>query len=295
MTEFIIPPPKFIKSFDAARIATFEMGRSDKPPLFLVNGLGGNLVAWRLVVGDFLDEFRVISYDYRGMYLSPTPSSGDFSMEAHIRDAVAVMEHFDVTGMVLMGWSMGVQVVLELAERVPERIRALVLANGAFGKPLDRAMPRLKPLAMLTMGLLARCADFIRPAATPVLATPAPLKLAKTLGIVSKQLDEQVFLDLARDYANLDFKAYRDCVDALVNHDAQRVLSGIRVPTLIIGGGRDFFTPRSFSQEMADRISNSELHIIDDASHYCCVEYPNEIIRIMRRFLTDKVRMRLRK
>jgi len=261
----------------------------DAPVLFLINGLGGNLVAWRFVIERFKHRFRIVSYDYRGMYASSTPPGKDFSMTAHTRDALAVLDHFDVDSAVIMGWSMGVQILLEVYDSAPEKAAALVLANGAYGKPLDKAMPRLKPLARLTMDLLALSAPLLRPLAKPVLATPAPLKLAKAVGVVSSFLDEQVFLDLARDYAQLDFTNYRDCVEALVEHDAEHVLDHISVPTLILGGGRDLFTPKSFAEEMARRIKGAELHIIEDASHYCAVEYPEIIVIRMRKFFKERL------
>lgn len=284
-----LPEPTYVESFDATRLAVYELGLKDRnaPVLFLVNGLGGNLVAWRFVIAAFKDKFRVVSYDYRGMYGSQAPPGRDFSMEAHTRDALAVMDHAQVDKAVFMGWSMGVQILLEVFDRVPDRAVALVLANGAYGKPLDVAMPRLKPLAGVAMDLLVVAAPAVRLLSKPLLATPIILKMAKAIGLVSEQLDEGVFLDLARDYVQLDFVAFRDCVETLITHDAEHVLRKIDVPTLILGGGRDFFTPRSFSEEMAGRIDGAELHIINDASHYCAVEYPDVIVVRMKKFFRE--------
>ncbi len=286
MTSFTLPPPTYVSSFDGSRLATFEMGRKDGPVLFLINGLGGNLGAWRFVIDYYRDQFRMISFDYRGMYLSDPAASGDYSMAAHTRDAVAVMDHYGIYEAVVMGWSMGVQVVLEVYRAVGERIRALILTNGAFGRPLD-VFPGLKPLAKVTMGALAEVAPHLRPLARPLLKTTAPLKLLKAVGFVSRHLDEGVFLDLARDFAELDFGAYRDCVEALVNHDAEDVLDRITVPTLILAGGRDLFTPASLSRTMAERIPEARLVQLPDASHYAAVEYPGVIISHMEHFFLD--------
>jgi len=289
MNANLLPPPEFISSFDGTRLALFELGKLDGPPLFLINGLGGNLQAWKFIIAHFQDRFRIVSYDYRGMYKSGSSPGNDYSMTAHTRDALVVLEHFKIEQAVVMGWSMGVQIALEVIREAPEKALALVFANGAYGRPLDRSMPRLKPLARLTMDLLARYAPLLRPLARPVLCTTAPLKAAKAVGLVSKHLDEQVFSVLARDFAQLDFKAYRDSVDALLEHDAEDVLETITVPTLVLGGGRDFFAPHAFINEMKRRIPNVRIRVIDDASHYAAVEYPGILISHMERFFLEEL------
>lgn len=286
MSTFRMPAPQPLVSFDGTTLATFELGRPDGPVLFLINGLGGNLGAWRFLIDYYRDQFRIVSFDYRGMYQSELARNGDYSMATHTRDAVTVMDHYGIEDAVVMGWSMGVQVVLEVYRAVPARIRALVLTNGAFGRPLD-VLPGLKPLAKATMGALAQVAPTLRPLARPFLKTTLPLKALKAVGFLSRHLDEEVFLDLAKDFAELDFAAYRDCVDALVNHSAEDMLEQIAVPTLILAGGRDLFTPATFSRTMAQRIPRARLVNLADASHYAAVEYPGVIISHMERFFLD--------
>lgn len=285
----IAPPPEYIPSFDGCRLATYEMGTAEGPVLFLINGLGGNLNAWRFIIEHFQDRFRIVSYDYRGMYNSKTPPERDFSMDAHVHDAMAVLDHYAVERAVVMGWSMGVQIALEVMRIAPDRALALVLSNGAYGRPLDQAMPKLKPLAALSMDLLARYGPKVRKIARPLAGTVAPLKVAKVVGFVSKHLDEEVFLDLVHEFIELDFENYRDCVATLVEHDAEDVLEHIQVPTLILGGDRDLFTPGAFSRKMAQLIPDATLHIIKDASHYCAVEYPGIIISHMERFFLERL------
>ena len=287
MSPFTLPEPTYLESFDGTRLALYETGTPSGPILFLINGLGGNLGAWRFIIEYYRPTFRILSYDYRGMYASESSPRKDYSIEAHTRDATLVMDHFGIKDAVIMGWSMGVQVLLEVYRARPEAARALILANGAYGKPLDKAFPLLKPMARVGMDLLAACAPRLRPFARPFLNTTAPLKVAKAVGFVSKHLDEEVFLNLARDFANLDFDAYRDCTNTLINHDAEDVLDTITVPTLIFAGGRDVYTPAEFSRIMADRIANSRLVMIDDASHYAAVEYPGAIISHMERFFLE--------
>ena len=282
--------PSHISSFDGTRLAVYETGRPDGMPIFLVNGLGGNLGTWKYIIDYFESRCRFVSFDYRGMYHSAPPPSGDFSMDAHTRDAITVMDYFGLNDPVVFGWSMGVQVCLELVRAAPERVAALVLANGAYGKPLDRGgMAWMKPVGLATMGLLALAAPYLRPFSRPVTLTTLPVKAAKLTGYVSSRLNEKAFLALAKDFMNLDFASYNECVKTLLDHDAENVLETIDVPTLIVSGGRDLFTPAHLAAQMARRIRDADLLHVKDASHYCAVEYPDLINLRMEKFLIDRV------
>lgn len=282
--------PVYISSFDGTRLATYDVGRKKGPVVLLINGLGGNLVTWKHIVGHFEDSLRFISFDYRGMYRSGAPLTGDYSMEAHARDALAVMEYLGVDKAVVMGWSMGVQVCLEFYRMVSGRVTGLILANGAYGKPLDKGFPGLKKLGLLSMDFLALAAPVLRPfLVKPLTSSTLPVRVAKATGFVSDKLDEQVFLPLARDFMHLDFTNYRECVRSLVEHDAEDVLARISVPVLIISGGRDLFTPAHISEEMVARIPDAELLHIRDASHYGAVEYPELINTRISNFLRDRI------
>lgn len=282
--------PSYISSFDGTRLAVYDTGRPDGKPVFLVNGLGGNLGTWKYVIDYFSERCHFYSFDYRGMYNSAPPPNGDFSMNAHTLDALAVMSYFGLDNATVFGWSMGVQVCLELVRAAPGQVTALVLSNGAYGKPLDRGgMAWMKPVGLATMKLLAMTAPYLRPFSKPLTATTFPVRAAKLTGYVSSQLNEKAFLALAKDFMNLDFVSYNECVKTLLDHDAEDILKEIDVPTLIVSGGRDLFTPAHLAAEMARRIRDAELLHVKDASHYCAVEYPDLINLRLEKFLIDRV------
>jgi pimeloyl-ACP methyl ester carboxylesterase len=277
--------PQFITSFDGTRLAVYEFGKQDGPVIFLVNGLGGNILTWAHLLNHFQHRFRFISFDYRGIFESGTPPDKDFSMDAHARDAMAVLDHFQVEKAVWIGWSMGVQLVLELMRRMPEGALALVLLNGAYARPLDRGRPRLKWAALLAMDLVALYGPVLKVYARPWLVSRLPVKLAKWVGLVSTNLDETVFLRLARKFADVDFANFRDIFNGMVQHDAESVLDSISIPVLVVTGTRDRITPSFLSREIVQRLSQAELLEVEDASHYALVEYPDLIILRIQRFL----------
>ena len=57
--------------------------------------------------------------------------------------------------------------------------------------------------------------------------------------------------------------------------DTTESLSHVRVPTLILVGKDDTVTPPSMANLMHDKISNSKLHLIENAAHMANLENPS--------------------
>lgn len=94
----------------------------DGPTVLLCNGLGTSPYAWSPLL-DPECGVRVISWNHRGVGGSERPAHPEaVGVEAFVDDAVAVLDDAGVDACVLMGWSIGVNTVLELAVTHPERV-----------------------------------------------------------------------------------------------------------------------------------------------------------------------------
>jgi len=60
------------------------------------------------------------------------------------------------------------------------------------------------------------------------------------------------------------------------------------VPTLIVSGDRDGFTPAPLSEEMHRLIRDSELHVVTGGSHTAPIERPAEVTERIADFLRKK-------
>lgn len=282
-------------SADGTRIATYVVGPPTTATIVLANGLGGNITAWRHLIRHFSDRMRIVTWDYRGLYRSSRPShpsDGAYVMERHCDDLDAVLAAEGVEGAVFVGWSMGVQVNLEYYRRRPDRFAGLVLINGTYGRPFETAF---RASWMQTIG--PKFLDFL-PYLAPLMSRSEPLvtrtrafvALVKGLGVVSPTLDEDVFFDLAHDWLNLDFEAYSAIFRGLAEHDAYDVLRSIRVPTLVITGEKDLFTPVELSERMVSEVAGAEFLIIEGGTHYTPIEYPMTVNLRIQKFIEERVR-----
>jgi pimeloyl-ACP methyl ester carboxylesterase len=274
---------------DGSRIAFYDTG-GDRPAIVLANGLGGPFASWAHQIDYLRDQYRIVSWDYRGLFGSKRPA-GDpprLDIPSHVDDLEAVLAATGIERGAFMGWSMGVQVVLELYERRPEAVSHLVLINGTFGRPFDTvAVPlaaRLVPLVVrqtrrfhLLGGRMLRRAS----------RWPETVLWLKRLGLVGSTLDEELFKELAIEFGAVDLDVYLGLLDQLGKHDAAHVLETIQVPTLVITGERDAFTPRQLAQQMARRIPHGEILVVRGATHYTAIEYPELVNLRIEKFFRE--------
>lgn len=275
-------------SWDGTELSYQSVGEG--PAMLLSNGLGGTFAAWRHLVRYFQGRFRLVSWDYRGLYKSARPAlASRIDVPDHARDAAALLEHLGIREAVVMGWSMGVQVNFELYRIRPELFRALVIINGTYGLPFETAF-NLSVARHLLPGITTfagRNAHRWVPALRWLVGHPALMKVVKTVGMVAETLDEEVFRELAADYSSLDFGIYMDTIRLLGQHSAEDLLPQIRVPTLIIAGERDLFTPPPTAEKMRRMIPGADLLIIRSGTHYVPVEFPELVNLRIEKLLRD--------
>lgn len=236
-------------------------------------------------------EFRLISWDYRGLYQSHLPDArADLSLARHARDVIELTNAIGVDRFVFVGWSMGVQIGLELARSAPERVAGLVLMNGTYGRPL-RDLPL--PFAELYLKPLTKSLVPLHWVGTRIVTRAAAFRSSsdwlKRLGMIAPGFDKDHFHDMLEEFKTLDLSRYLLLLQALYEHDARDVLDGVEHPTLLVTGTRDVITPPRLTREMAARIRGSELLVVPGATHYAAVEFPDLITSRIERFLKERV------
>ena len=87
----------------------------------------------------------------------------------------------------------------------------------------------------------------------------------------------------------LDTEVFVEFTRTAQEHDASPWLGDIHVPTLVVAGERDLFTPRHLSLEMAQRVSDAELLEIPRGSHAALIEQPELINLRLEKFLRERI------
>ncbi len=243
-----------------------DEGRGDA--LVLIHGHPFDRSMWRPQIEHFRDEgWRVIAADLRG-YGESTVVPGVTPLSTFAEDVAALLDHLGVERFVLGGLSMGGQIVLECHRLFPWRIRGLVLADtfAQAETPAGREQRNRMADRLLREGMAGYAAEVLwkmvaAPEAAPHVSemmrnAPAPGAAAALRGRAERP-----------DYTEM--------------------LGTVVVPTLVVVGSDDEYTPVDDARYMHDRIPGSTLVVVDGAAHMPNLERPAEFNKAVGELLTD--------
>jgi pimeloyl-ACP methyl ester carboxylesterase len=182
---------------------------------------------------------------------------------------------------------MGTQVALELYRNYPDRVRALVLVCGSYGRIthtfhgndlLHRVLPiliqkvrRYEPIARALWGRLP-----------PSLSYRVAGWLREIDGGSLRAEDFKLYVEHLSD---VELDLYLTMLKFAGDHTAEDILPQIRVPTLVISAERDTFMPRDIVKDMASRIPDCTYRELVGASHAAPTEQPQQINEYIDAFL----------
>ncbi len=279
-------------SEDGTRITYFVVGKGDRT-ILLANGLGGRLYAWGPLLDRLWEDYRLITWDYRGLFDSDTPRiPRRLQVTNHVEDAAAILATEETDRAVLCGWSMGVQVSLDVAATHAQRVAGLVLLNGTYGHTMSSgfqpffSIPAL-PKRLHRIAELARGRAFVsRLAGTLGRLTEVPTALMFVLTAGPKALSLRPMLAAYReDVFGESFDNYMRLFQELDAHSVYHLLPEIDAPALVISGALDVLTPARQSREIARRMPHAQRMALMRASHFALVERPEVVLPAIERFL----------
>lgn len=103
----------------------------EEPPNVFLHGLGRSSVTLAHVAADHvLERTRSVLVDLLGHGLSDRPDEFSYTLDAHADVVVRVLEELGIVRCRLIGHSLGGAVAVLAAARAPERVAALVVAEG---------------------------------------------------------------------------------------------------------------------------------------------------------------------
>ena len=257
-----------------------EGPRDDPVPLVLLHGTSASLHTWDGWATDLKDTRRVIRFDLPAFGLTGPDSQNDYSLEAYVRLVERVVNAMGIQNFVLVGNSLGGQVAWATAAALPHRVRQLVLVDASGYPPVPQSIPigfrivRIPGLRWLAEVVLPR--GVIQASLRNVYGDPAK---------VTPELVDRYY-ELTLRQGNRQALAYR--FDQMQKANVSKGLAAIRklkLPTLIIWGGKDRLIPVENGRKFAADIAGSQLVVFDDLGHVPQEEDPQRTVQALRKFL----------
>jgi pimeloyl-ACP methyl ester carboxylesterase len=260
----------------------------NRPVLICCDGIGCDGFAWKYLVRDFAATHRIIRWHYRGHGRSGIPEDrSKVGFNDISGDLRAVLKATGTRQAVFLGHSMGVQVALEYHRRRPQDVLGLSLICGSHGLPLD-TFHDSKALKILLPSMIAAADRF--PDALNLIwrfASSGELayQIATHLEVNGKLVHREDFMPYFKHLAAMDPRLFLGMLENASQHTAYDHLPKVDVPTLIVAGTKDTFTPYWLSEEMHDRIRGSELLTVPGGTHVAPIEQPELIALRLAKFL----------
>jgi pimeloyl-ACP methyl ester carboxylesterase len=278
----------FVTTEDGLRIWYGLTGLETGPTLILCDGLACDGFIWPHLIDHFAGQFRILRWHYRGHGRSEAPDDDDaLRMQVLVSDLAAILDHLGIESAVLAGHSMGVQIILEFFAAHSRAVRALALVCGSYGYPLstfggsDRAavLPRVRALVERAPRLAGALWANLVP-------TGLSFRIAQRTEIHPERVSKVEFLPYLEHASRMDLRVFLGTLTHAAEHTAEAVLETIDVPTLIVAGEHDGFTPAEISREMAGRIRDAELFTLPGGTHTAPIEFPTALNTRLHRFFT---------
>jgi pimeloyl-ACP methyl ester carboxylesterase len=260
-------------------------------PVVLCDGIGCDGYVWRYLRQDLADRFG-LHLHYRGHGRTAPPRDPHaVAIEDLADDVASVLDDALVDRAILIGHSMGVQVALETYRRHAARVAGLVLICGAASHPLKtfRGSSMLEEILPTVQRWVHRVPGVVNQLTRRLLPTRLAYEIATRLEIQRDLVEPADFMPYLEGMARIDSRLFVAMLSAAGQHSAEELLPQIAVPTLVVVGARDGFTPPDRGRAMAATIPDAELLEIPNASHTAPIERPHLVDWTIRDFMTRRI------
>jgi 3-oxoadipate enol-lactonase len=166
----------------------------------------------------------------------------------------------------ICGLSLGGVVAIAMHHAAPGRCASLILADSFAVHPEGRAIYERSVAGSRDLPAMAE---------------------ARVDMLLAQPADPQVRREVVETMARIDSAAYRIGAEAVWLANQRDRAQDIKVPTLVLCGGRDLITPVDLSNELVDLIPNARMQVIAGAGHLTNLEKPDEFNRLVGDFLDE--------
>ena len=230
------------------------------PVVVLLHGFPLDRTMWSFQRSSVGSIYRLITPDLRGHGHCAAPD-GDYSVDAMADDVIETLDALQLAEpLVLGGLSMGGYVALSIAERYPDRLKALMLLNTrASGDSPETAANRREQ---------ARTVEASGDT-EPVVAAMLPKLFVPSTFEAHPELITRTHHQMSRTPARALVGTLRGLAG---RPDRTAFLPKISVPTLVVASLEDAIVPTAEAREMAAAIPRSHFIAIPHAGHMAPLE-----------------------
>ena len=257
---------KFI-NIDENKIRYLESGNSDNT-LVLVHGLGASANRWEYVIPHFEKNYRVIVPDLIGFGYSDKPLV-DYTTDFFSEFLKKFLEKLDIKNPVLIGSSLGGQIIAEYTLNNNNAVKKLILISPSG--VMKHSTPALDAYVMAALYPNQEAAK----------------NAFEMMSGSSKNIDPKIVEGFVKRMRLPNAKmAFMSTLLGLKNSQIlTEKLSSITVPTMVIWGELDPVIPVKYADSIVSTIKDCRFYRMDGCGHTPYVEVPEKFVKIVMEFL----------
>ncbi len=259
-----------MKEFFTGDICVYDFEGSGKPLLF-VHAFPFDHNMWEYQVKHFRTNYHVITFDIRGFGKSKDSFNFIYTMEDFANDILNIIEHLKLKEVNICGLSMGGYIVQRAVIKYQDKFSSMILSDTKAERDGNEdVIKRAKYISNLKKYGTAGEAD----------------KFMKRLMYRDNYENKRLY-KFIEDIINLQ-SAEAMCGASLAMATRTNTLDyfgTINIPSLILIGDNDTFTPIEYSKKMESKLKNCELKIIPNSGHLSPLENPEAFNSYLSEFL----------
>lgn len=272
------PAPSQFVAIEGMDVHLRDEGPRDAPVIVLLHGTAASLHTWEDWAAGLKQQYRVISLDLPAFGLTGPFPDHDYSIAHYSRFLAAVLDQLQVPRASLAGNSFGGQLAWQFTVDHPQRVEKLILIDSA-GYPRQSTSV---PIGFRLAGM---------PLFKPVMAKVLPRSVIESSvrnvygdpAKVSEALVDRYYQLTLREGNR---QALRERFQqSELGVDPARIAS-IKVPTLILWGGRDALISPANAKRFEAAIVGSRVQMFDDLGHVPQEEDPARTLAAAQAFLS---------
>ncbi|MBE9034238.1 alpha/beta fold hydrolase [aff. Roholtiella sp. LEGE 12411] len=266
----------------AAHLNVYVQGQGF--PILGLHGHPGSGRSLSVFTDHLSKRCRTFAPDLRGY--GKSRFNGSFNMRDHLTDLEALLDRFEIEKCLVLGWSLGGILGMELALHLPERVSGLILVATA-ARPRG-SHPPITWQDNLYTGVAALL-NYIKPSWQWNIETFGKRSLFRYL---IQQHTPTAYNYIAQEavpaYLQTSPAATRALYSAIQSgYNRLLDLQEIKCPSLLLAGEQDRHITVDSSLETAQHIKNCQCQLYANTAHLFPWEVPQQVLRDIDRWLEE--------
>ena len=262
--------------------AFIDEGHGD--PILMVHGNPTWSFYYYPLIGGMKRSNRCVAVDHVGCGRSDKPQQYDYSLDQHIENLVALIDHLQLKNITLVAHDWGGAIGMGAVRLRNDLFRRIVLLNtAAFPPPFFPLRIRACRMPLLGTAAVRGINLFARAAITMATERTGGLPAAEAAGLLAPYDSWKNRVAIDRFVRDIPTRSDQRTWQTLANIESS--LSKLTIPKLLIWGMRDW----CFRPECLDRFRGfwPEAKVVQfaDAGHYVMLDKPNEVLAAIRDFM----------